>query len=73
MKRHEIPLHSQVEVVNSIHSNIAIGMIGKVTGYLEEGYEVYFENPLVSETFRSLKPSPVHMMMRFQDIVNKIN
>lgn len=65
---HLISLHSQIEVVNSIHSNISIGMIGKVTGFLEEGYEVYFEKPNVSETFKGVKPSPVHMMMRFGDV-----
>lgn len=65
---HIIPLQSKVEVVNSLHSNLSVGMIGKVTGFLEEGYEVYFENPNVSESFRGIKPSPVHMMMRFRDL-----
>lgn len=70
MKRqpHKLQLHEPVEVVNSLHSNISVGMIGKITGFLEEGYEVYFEKPNVSETFKGLKPSPVHMMMRFGDV-----
>lgn len=69
MNKHTIPLQSNVLVKNSFHAHIPVGMKGRITGYLDGGYEVYFLKPLVSDSFKSVKPSPVHVFMRFGDVI----